>query len=122
MDTQFDSTSSRIITSPLDPWWDVPDSRSNLTKLVTSNAPTVDKITALARFLQLTGQTSQTDQWERLLEIAAIDIGVARMLEPHVDALGIIAEPNNLGLAADAYTKLFSRLNERPDLAIVVFH
>ncbi|WP_166822537.1 hypothetical protein [Brevibacterium limosum] len=92
MDTQFDTTSPRIITSPLDPWRDVPDSRSNLTKLVTSNAPTVDKITALACFLQLTGQTSQTDQWERLLEIAAIDIGVARMLEPHVDALGILAE------------------------------
>ncbi|GAA1847239.1 hypothetical protein [Brevibacterium marinum] len=92
METQFDTTSSRIITSPLEPWWDVPDSRDNLTKLVTSNAPTVDKITALARFLQLTGQSSQSDQWEKLLQIAAIDIGVARMLEPHVDALGILAE------------------------------
>lgn len=92
MDPQFDTTSSRIITSTLEPWWDVPDFRGNLTKLVTSNAPTVEKITALARFLQLTGQTSQTDQWERLLQIAAIDIGVARMLEPHVDALGILAE------------------------------
>ncbi|HJF76488.1 MAG TPA: hypothetical protein K8V63_07025 [Brevibacterium linens] len=92
METLFDSTSSRIIATPFEPWWETPDFRDDLTEVVTSSASAVDKITALARLLQLTGCSPQIDQWERLLQLAAIDIGVARMLEPHVDALGILAE------------------------------
>lgn len=67
METLFDSTSSRIIATPFEPWWETPDFRDDLTEVVTSSASAVDKITALARLLQLTGCSPQVDQWERLL-------------------------------------------------------
>ncbi|AZL13977.1 hypothetical protein CXR25_14975 [Brevibacterium aurantiacum] len=92
MIAQFDRPLAGIITSPREPWYAEAAFHDDLAKLVTSNAPTAQKITGLARFLHLSGQSTQTDQWEALVEIAAIDVAVARMLEPHVDALGILAE------------------------------
>lgn len=79
-----------FLASPLSSW--LPQPADDLTKMVTSNAGPGQKITALQRFLALTGESAQIDQWQSLLEVAAIDVAVARMLEPHIDALGILAD------------------------------
>lgn len=92
MNTQHRLDVTGMISAPLGSWRDEPACHDELRKLVTSNAQTADKVRALSRFLELTGTSSQMRQWESLLEVAAVDVAVARMLEPHVDALGILAE------------------------------
>lgn len=92
MENLFDSTTPRIIATPFEPWWETPDFGDDFSELVMNRCSSVEKITALTRLLQLTGHSPQIDQWEKLLQLAAIDMGVARMLEPHLDALGILAE------------------------------
>ncbi|UZD62699.1 acyl-CoA dehydrogenase family protein [Brevibacterium sp. JSBI002] len=92
MNTQHRLDVTGMISAPLGSWRDEPACQDDLRKLVTSNAQTAAKVRALSRFLGLTGTTSHVRQWESLLEVAAIDVAVARMLEPHVDARGILAE------------------------------
>ncbi|WP_025776674.1 acyl-CoA dehydrogenase family protein [Brevibacterium sp. VCM10] len=92
MNTQHRLDVTGMISAPLGSWRDEPACHDELRKLVTSNAQTADKVLALSRFLELTGTSSQMRQWESLIEVAAVDVAVARMLEPHVDALGILAE------------------------------
>lgn len=92
MNTETDSASARLVSDPLSSWLFQRPAADALTKFVLSDAPTVQKITALTRFLQLNGHSSQVSQWEALLQVACIDVAVARMLEPHIDALGILAE------------------------------
>ncbi|MCI4010813.1 hypothetical protein [Brevibacterium sp. ZH18] len=90
---------SQILSAPLAPWYGDSLATDTLTKLVTGNATAAQKITSLQSCLGLSGTSSQLRQWESLARIASIDIAVARMLEPHVDALGILAEA---GLEAPA--------------------
>ncbi|MDN5655057.1 MAG: hypothetical protein L0G46_08235 [Kocuria sp.] len=92
MTTETDHASARLISDPLRSWLFHRPVADALTKLVLRDARPAQKITALTRFLGLTGHSSQISQWEALLQVASIDVAVARMLEPHVDALGILAE------------------------------
>jgi len=92
MNTQHRLPITGMISAPLSAWHHESACQNDLRKLVTSNAQTADKILALCRFLGLTGSSPHMRQWELLLEVAAIDVAVARMLEPHVDALGILTE------------------------------
>lgn len=89
------TTATRTLCSPLTPWYDDSPDTADLAELVTGNSDTPRKITALQQFLGLSGTSSQLQQWEALAEVAAIDVAVARMLEPHIDALGILAEAGN---------------------------
>lgn len=46
-----------------------------------------------------TGRTAQV--WELLAQTAALDVGGARILEPHLDALAILAQAENAGMTVD---------------------
>lgn len=45
------------------------------------------------------GSGSTRDLWEALATVAATDLGIARVVEPHLDALSILAEAGRTGLA-----------------------
>lgn len=83
------------LTEPAKPWYrhgtDSPYEEEFL-RLVTSDAPLARRLGALTRFWHLTGSSSQLKQWDALAAIASVDLAVARMLEPHLDALTILAE------------------------------
>lgn len=72
--------------------WSAIPCGEDLVKVATSNAPVHKRIGALRHFWNLTGESSQAEQWDALAATASIDIAAARMLEPHLDALGILAE------------------------------
>lgn len=102
MSSISDSSEPGVFSTPLAPWFELPrdpSQREALTQLVTDDAPPPTKITSLHHHLGLTSTSSQLDQWESLTLVASIDVAGARMLEPHIDALGIIAEA---GLKAPA--------------------
>ncbi len=44
---------------------------------------------------------SAVDEWETLATLAAHDLGVARAIEPHLDALGILREARTAGIDLD---------------------
>ncbi|MFT2817528.1 acyl-CoA dehydrogenase [Leifsonia sp. A12D58] len=46
------------------------------------------------------GDGSTAELWEFLATVAAVDVGAARMLEPHLDALGILRQAGNPDLSA----------------------
>lgn len=52
----------------------------------------VDLARSWGRQLPLPGRGSTTELWEALATVAAADLSVARIMEPHVDALAILAE------------------------------
>ncbi|MFF8895531.1 acyl-CoA dehydrogenase family protein [Brevibacterium casei] len=85
----------RALTELTKPWYrpgtDSPHEDEFL-KLVTSTAPLATRLAALQGFWNLTGTSSALKQWDALTAIASADVAVARMLEPHIDALGILAE------------------------------
>jgi len=45
-----------------------------------------------SRGVPLPGGGRTAERWQLLADVAAIDVGVARVLEPHLDALAILAE------------------------------
>ena len=95
MSRDFASSDSGAFSAPLAPWFEFPrasSQREALIQLVTDGTAPPTKITSLQNHLDLTGTSSQLQQWEALSMVASIDVAVARMLEPHIDALGIIAE------------------------------
>lgn len=93
MSTAPDSRSAQLLDTPLTPWLVGPDEQDDeLSTLVRGEAAAPKTIIALQRFLELSGRSPQRHQWESLVRVAALDLAVARMLEPHLDALGILAE------------------------------
>ena len=46
------------------------------------------------------GEGSTAELWEFLATVAAVDVGAARILEPHLDALGILRQAGNPDLSA----------------------
>ena len=69
---------------------------SRLARHVTAEATaSVDSALLLARTLGAhLGDASTSDLWSTLATIAAIDLGAARVVEPHLDALSILAQAN----------------------------
>lgn len=95
MHTSTTASAFTLIADPLTPWWE-PDLASDrgtaLVSCVTSSAPVRKRIAGLQEFWGLSGTSTQLEQWDALAATAAIDVAAARMLEPHLDALGILAE------------------------------
>lgn len=88
-----DSRFAQLLGTPLTPWLVGPDEHGDeLTALVRGGASAPTTIIALQRFLELSGRSTHRHQWESLVRVAALDLAVARMLEPHLDALGMLAE------------------------------
>lgn len=86
-------SSPLLLDTPLTAWLIDPEEHDEeLTTLVTADTAAPTTITALQQHLELSGQSPQRHQWESLMRVAALDLAVARMLEPHLDALGILAE------------------------------
>ncbi|MCU4296106.1 acyl-CoA dehydrogenase [Brevibacterium permense] len=83
-----------ILASPLDDWYGLPSSDLAETVRGTADPPTT--ILRLQSFFGLSGTSSQIDQWEALATVASLDVAAARMLEPHLDALGILEEAGHL--------------------------
>lgn len=67
---------------------------------------------ALARALGMPGGGNTRRLWEGMAAVAAIDLTAARTLEPHLDALAILAQAHEAGLApavpADATWGVFA--------------
>lgn len=59
---------------------------------------------AWGRRLPLPGAGGTTARWELLATAGAVDLSVARSLEPHTDALAILAEAGQDDLAAESTT------------------
>ena len=66
---------------------------SRPSRLVTvESAASVESALDLARSLGEYPQDSAADLWATMATIAAIDLGAARVVEPHLDALSILAQ------------------------------
>lgn len=121
MYTSLSSSDSQILTSPLTPWYEPPHASAHhgeLTQIVTGNVATTTKIADLQRALHLHGSSSQLQQWEALTQVAAIDVAVARMLEPHLDALGLLAEAGAESPVRDSTWGVYAA--EHPDNVVTV--
>ncbi|GAA2175789.1 acyl-CoA dehydrogenase family protein [Agrococcus versicolor] len=64
----------------------------------------LDVAGAVAAALPLPGAGATATLWSALASVAAIDLGVARTLEPHLDALAILAEAGASPAQDDAAT------------------
>ncbi|MCC4908312.1 acyl-CoA dehydrogenase [Microbacterium sp. cx-59] len=62
--------------------------------------PTLDWVRTVAEVAPLPGDDTRA-RWRLLAETARLDVGAARMLEPHLDALAIIAEADRDGVLAE---------------------
>lgn len=84
-----------IITDPMTPWHGPAfgaEALDTLSELVTSTEPLQRRLSALQDRTGLSGASPASEQWEALAAVATIDLAVARMLEPHIDALRILHE------------------------------
>ncbi|WP_454042360.1 acyl-CoA dehydrogenase [Cellulosimicrobium sp. Marseille-Q8652] len=74
---------------------------ASVRRLGTDVPTTLAWVADLAPRLPLPGAGRTADLWSALATVAAVDVGVARALEPHLDALAILAqvpEPVPLGV------------------------
>jgi alkylation response protein AidB-like acyl-CoA dehydrogenase len=62
-------------------------------------APALEWATAVGQVAPLPGGGRTARLWELLASTAAADVGVARVLEPHLDALAILAAAGDVDLA-----------------------
>jgi alkylation response protein AidB-like acyl-CoA dehydrogenase len=74
-----------------------PDDAGPLTSIAASSSATnvagaLELARELGRTAHATGPGSTRDLWEALATIAARDLGVARAVEPHLDALAILSQ------------------------------
>ncbi|MBD8078415.1 acyl-CoA/acyl-ACP dehydrogenase [Cellulosimicrobium arenosum] len=68
-------------------------------RLGTDVPATIAWVADVAPRLPLPGSGHTADLWSALAAVAAVDVGVARTLEPHLDALAILAQaPGPVGL------------------------
>ncbi|WP_238695271.1 hypothetical protein [Ornithinimicrobium flavum] len=90
----------------LDPWSpQAPDDRGLPALLESARAAAGDPVAALAladraaEVLPLPGTGRTAELWRGLAELAAVDLTVARALEPHLDAVAILAQAADDGYA-----------------------
>ena len=90
----------------LDPWSpQAPDDPGLTTLLHDARAAAGDPVAALAladraaALLPLPGTGRTAELWRGLAELAAVDLTVARTLEPHLDAVAILAQAADAGYA-----------------------
>jgi alkylation response protein AidB-like acyl-CoA dehydrogenase len=57
---------------------------------------------ALGRIAPVPGDGSTADLWEALATIASVDLGAARAIEPHLDALAILKQAKRESTSTDA--------------------
>ena len=90
----------------LDPWSpQAPDDPGLTVLLDDARAAAGDPVAALAladraaTLLPLPGAGRTAELWRALAELAAVDLTVARTLEPHLDAVAILAQAADAGYA-----------------------
>lgn len=76
-------------------------SAASVPLLGTHLAATIDWAVAVASAAPLPGSGRTRETWEVLASSAAVDVAAARVLEPHLDALSILAQAAASGCAAD---------------------
>ena len=70
--------------------------------LGTDLAATLDWAVRIGRDAPLPGRGETARLWAMLAEAARVDVGAARVLEPHLDALAILAQAGDAGIDAAA--------------------
>ncbi|UUT36272.1 acyl-CoA dehydrogenase [Microbacterium elymi] len=81
---------------------DVERAAADVGELGTQVEATIEWAVRLSSRIPLPGQGRTADRWSALATAGALDVGAARILEPHLDALAILDEARTAGaLASD---------------------